>query len=163
VVFVLLVVLSLALGVLSHIAWDAFTHEGRWGLSLFPALEEQWGPLTGYKWIQHGSSLLGLAVLAAAGVIWLRRREPAASLPRLLPSAVRVVWWASLPAVLVVAWLIGLTAYGPLTPTWTAQHLAYRVLPPACAIWGAATLLLCVVVVALRAGRGRPITHAVRH
>lgn len=144
-VTVLLVVVSLVLGVLSHIAWDAFTHEGRWGVELVPALAERWGPFHGYRWFQYASSGLGLLGLAVAGAFWLRKRS---SVPvrRVLPGAVRVVWWVSLPVALVVAWLIGLAAYGPLTVEWTAQHVAYRVLPPACAIWGVVTLALCVVV-----------------
>ena len=40
---VVLLVVSLALGVASHIVWDLFTHEGRGGVDLFPALAEQWG------------------------------------------------------------------------------------------------------------------------
>lgn len=142
---VALVVVSLAIGVLSHIAWDAFTHEGRWGVELIPALAERWGPLHGYRWFQYASSVLGLLGLAVAGAVWLRGRARG-PVRRVLPAPVRVVWWASLPVVLVVATVIGLIAYGPLTPEWTAQHLAYRVLPPACAIWGVATLVLCVVV-----------------
>lgn len=149
----LLVGVSLVLGVLSHIAWDAFTHEGRWGVRLVPALADSWGPLPGYKWLQHGSGVIALVVLAAYGVRWLSRRAPGASLVRTLPRWVRGVWWLSLPVALVVAWALGLLAYGALTATWTAQHLAYRVLPPACAVWGVLTLALCVVVVARRRTR----------
>lgn len=149
----LLVVVSLVLGVLSHIAWDAFTHEGRWGVRLVPALDDSWGPLPGYKWLQHGSGVIALVILAAYGVRWLSRRAPVAYLVRTLPRWVRRVWWLSLPAALVVAWAVGLLAYGPLTATWTAQHLAYRVLPPACAVWGVLTLALCAVVVARRRPR----------
>ncbi|KAA9087228.1 DUF4184 family protein [Microbacterium radiodurans] len=144
-VTVALVVVSLALGVLSHIAWDAFTHEGRWGVELIPALAERWGPLHGYRWFQYSSSVLGLAGLAVAAAVWLRTRRHG-SVRRVLPGIVRVIWWASLPVVLVVAIAVGFMQYGPLTAEWTAQHLAYRVLPPACALWGAATLVLCVVV-----------------
>ncbi|UUT35120.1 DUF4184 family protein [Microbacterium elymi] len=49
---ILLLVLALALGVASHIAWDAFSHEGASGVGLVPALDAQWGPLVGYKWVQ---------------------------------------------------------------------------------------------------------------
>ena len=110
----LLLVLSLALGVVSHIVWDLFTHEGRGGVDLIPALAEQWGPLAGYKWLQHGSSVLGLAILASWMVVWLVRRQAAASVPCLLPGWVRWAWWLSLPVVLAGAWLVGLVAYGPL-------------------------------------------------
>lgn len=154
VVFTMLVVLSLVLGVVSHIGWDAFTHEGRWGTRLLPGLDAQWGPLSGYKWLQHGSSVLGLAVLAIAAVLWLRRRVPTARPERLLPPGIRTLFWFSLPIALVVGWGIGLLVYGPLTATWTAQHLAYRVLPPACAFWAALAGALCIAVI-VRRRRGR--------
>jgi len=141
---------SLVIGVLSHIAWDAFTHEGRWGTRLLPALDETWGPLTGYKWLQHGSSVIALGILALCAALWLSRRTPAAAPSRLLPAPVRIAWWLSLPIALAAAWLLGLAAYGALTAAWTAQHLAYRVLPLACGVWGVLTIGLCVVVVVLR-------------
>ncbi|RIJ48479.1 DUF4184 family protein, partial [Clavibacter phaseoli] len=63
----LLALAALLLGVLSHVAWDAFTHEGRAGSALLPALAQPWGPLPGYRWIQYASSVGGLVVLAIAG------------------------------------------------------------------------------------------------
>lgn len=144
-VTIALVMASLTLGVLSHIAWDAFTHEGRWGVGLIPVLAERWGPLHGYRWFQYASSVLGLVGLGLAAVVWLRRRR-AAAVRRAVPDAVRVGWWLSLPVALIMATVVGLVQYGPLTAEWTAQHLAYRVLPPACALWAAATLALCVAV-----------------
>lgn len=142
----LLLVASLAIGVASHIAWDAFTHEGRWGSELFPGLEAQWGPLTGIKWLQHGSSAIGLAIIAGWALLWLRRHPRVAS-PSRTPRWVGVVWVTALPVFLVAAWGIGFAAYGPFTAEFTPAHLAYRVLPPACAAWAAGTLMLCAVVV----------------
>lgn len=143
----LLLVVSLVVGIVSHIAWDLFTHEGRGGVDLLPALAEEWGPLPGYKWLQHGSSVIGLAIIGAYAIVWLARREVAAeTVRRVVPDAVRRVWWLSLPLVLVAAWTGGLLALGPLDAEFTVAHLAYRVLPPACAVWGAATLALCVAV-----------------
>lgn len=147
---VVLLVVSLALGVVSHIAWDLFTHEGRGGVDLFPALAEQWGALPGYKWLQHGSSIAGLAILAVSAVVWLWRRRVEASVPCLLPAWVRWTWWLSLPVLLALAWIIGLAVYGPLDAEFTIQHLAYRVLPQACAAWGLVTVGLAVVVQVLR-------------
>ncbi len=149
----LLLLVSLALGILTHILWDLFTHEGRWGVEALPVLDEHWGPLTGYKWLQHGSSVIGLAILAIWAVRWLARREPASDPPRILPRAARWAWWLSLPVILVAAWLIGMAAYGPLTAEWTVAHLAYRVLPPACALWGLITVVLALVIQSLRARR----------
>ncbi|GAA3206907.1 DUF4184 family protein [Microbacterium terregens] len=150
---ILLLLASLVLGVLSHIAWDLFTHEGRWGVQVLPVLEGLWGPLAGYKWLQHGSSVVGVAVIAVWAMLWLARRNPGPSIRRVLPAVARWGWWLSLPVLLFVAWVIGLVAYGPLTGSWTIAHLAYRVLPPACALWGGLTLVLAVLVQLLRARR----------
>ncbi|WP_194408856.1 DUF4184 family protein [Microbacterium cremeum] len=147
---VALLVASLVIGVVSHIVWDLFTHDGRWGVAALPALGDDWGPLPGYKWLQHGSTTIGLVILGVWMLVWLVRRRPEASVARALPAAVRWTWWISLPACLLVAWLWGLGAYGALDDGFTVAHLAYRVLPPACAVWGAATLVLCVVVQSTR-------------
>lgn len=143
---ILLLAASLAIGVASHIAWDAFTHEGRLGSEIFPALEEPWGPLPGITWLQHGSSTIGLAIIAVWALLWLRRR-PRVPYASRTPRWVGAVWAAALPAILIAAWGIGLALYGPLTSAFTVAHLAYRVLPPACAVWAVATVLLCTVVV----------------
>lgn len=137
---------SLVLGVLSHIVWDSFTHEGRWGVAVLPALDEPWGPLTGYKWLQHGSSVIALVIIAVWTMLWVRRAAPRADLLQALPSGVRIAWWLSLPVILLTATVIGYLAYGPLSDEFTVQHLAYRMLPPACALWGALTLTLCLAV-----------------
>lgn len=141
-----LLAVSLVLGVLSHIVWDLFTHEGRWGVEALPALDAMWGPLTGYKWLQHGSSAIGLLVIGIWAVLRLRRTAPHGDVRRAVPAAVRISWWISLPAVLITAIVVGYLAYGPFTAEFTYQHLAYRMLPPACALWGALTLALCLAV-----------------
>ncbi|WES65767.1 DUF4184 family protein [Microbacter sp. GSS18] len=147
--------LSLALGIVSHVLWDQFTHEGRAGVEAVPVLGETWGPLLGYKWLQHGSSAVGLAVVGIFLLVWLSRRDAAASVPRVLPTWMRWAWWLSLPVVLATAWVTGLAAYGPLDAEFTVAHLAYRVLPRASGLWGAATLALCVGVQVARARDAR--------
>lgn len=150
----LLLVVSLAVGVLSHIVWDSFTHEGRWGSAAVPALDERWGPLDGYKWLQYGSSVIGLLVIGVWAILWLARRRITQA-PHLMPAAIRWVWWLLLPGVLAAAWLWGLAQFGPFTAEWTIAHLAYRVLPPACAVWGITTVILCAAVQIVQA---RPLT-----
>lgn len=146
---ILLLVVSLALGIVSHIVWDLFTHEGRWGVRVLPALAEPWGPLVGVKWLQHGSSLIGLLILGVWAFLWLRR-QPSAVVRRDAPDVVRVLWWVSLPVFLVVAWVIGLVVYGPIAGAWRIEHNAYRVLPPACAAWGMLTVALSVGIQIVR-------------
>src|SRR4051794_11540475 len=50
-------------GAATHLAWDEFTHAGRWGAEHIPALARSWGPLPGYRWLQYVSSVVGLGVL----------------------------------------------------------------------------------------------------
>lgn len=145
-----LLAVSLILGVLSHIVWDLFTHEGRWGVEILPALGTMWGPLTGFKWLQHGSSAAGLLILGVWAWRRLRDASPRVISERAVPAGVRIAWWSSLPVILLAAIIIGYLAYGPFTAEFTAQHLAYRVLPPACALWGALTLALCLTIPLLR-------------
>lgn len=146
-----LLALSFLIGVISHILWDLFTHEGRWGVQLLPGLDQMWGPLLGFKWLQHGSSVIGLAVIGIWALLRLRRQQARPGVTQSLPQGVRVAWWLSLPVILIAALIWGLVVLGPLDAEFTVQHLAYRVLPPACALWGAITLVLCVVL----AVRGR--------
>ncbi|SFS02077.1 protein of unknown function [Microbacterium sp. cf046] len=152
---ILLLLVSLAIGIASHVVWDLFTHEDRWGVEVLPVLDELWGPLSGYRWLQHGSSVLGLAVLGIWAVLWVRRRD-ATSCVRVLPSPLRWAWWLSLPTILILAWTAGLAISGPITAEWTIPHLAYRVLPPACALWAVLTAGLAVAVQVLRARRSVP-------
>lgn len=149
----LMLAVSLLLGVVSHIVWDLFTHEGRTGVQLIPALDDLWGPLRGYKWLQHGSSVVGLLIIGIWMLVWLSRRTQSTVVERVLPAWVRIGWWISLPVILIAAWVIGWVVYGPFTVQFTLQHLAYRVLPSASALWGVLTVLLCVVVAARRARR----------
>jgi hypothetical protein len=155
--YIPLLVLSLLIGVVSHILWDAFTHEGRAGTEVFPALAEQWGPLQGFKWLQHGSSVIGLVIIGIWAVLWLRRSTAHADRERVLPGWVRVAWWISLPVILVVSWVIGYATYGPFTAEFTLQHLAYRTLPSACGIWAMLTLALCVVIAIVGGRRPTPV------
>lgn len=143
---------SLAIGVASHIMWDLFTHEGRWGTVAIPALGALWGPLPGYRWLQHGSTLVAGAVLVVWGTWWLarRRREPVV---RVLPTAARVAVWVSLPVFLGAAAGWGLAVHGPLDETFTLAHLGYLSVPPACAAWGVLVAGACATVPVVRARR----------
>ena len=147
---ILLLLVSLGIGVASHILWDLFTHEGRWGSDVLPVLDQQWGPLPGYRWLQHGSSAIGLGIIGVWVLLRLVRRRVDTPLARVVPAGVRWAWWLSLPVVLIGAWFIVLGVQGPLDDEWTIAHLAYRALPPACAVWGVFTLALCVLVQARR-------------
>ena len=59
------VALCLVLGALSHVAWDAFTHDAHGGHA----------DLT-HTLLQYGSTALGALVLCAALALWYRRATP---------------------------------------------------------------------------------------
>ncbi|GAA2150447.1 uncharacterized protein DUF4184 [Humibacillus xanthopallidus] len=114
------VVVGVALGALTHVCWDAFTHPGQWGSQVVPALRGSFGPWLVTSWLQYASGVVGLVGI---GLWWrsvLRQRSPddsAARVPRLrwplglLPvagaAAGLVLWLASvssgaLPSVVIV-------------------------------------------------------------
>jgi hypothetical protein len=82
-------VVGCALGALTDLLWDSFTHEGRWGERHVPWLSEQEGALPGYLWAQCVSSVLGGVVLAAWVVRWWRT-TPHAPTDRHVPASALV-------------------------------------------------------------------------
>ncbi|MFB6891266.1 DUF4184 family protein [Kitasatospora sp. NPDC056327] len=68
---------SAALGAASHVGWDGFTHRGRFGSRLVPALER---PVAGgpplHEVLQYGTSVPGLAAVAGYAVRAARAVEP---------------------------------------------------------------------------------------
>jgi hypothetical protein len=74
----LMIVLSLLIGVLTHIVWDEFTHSYGWIVRHFGVLGYTiHGPahtqVKLYKVLQHGSTLLGGALLLVWYVNWFRQ------------------------------------------------------------------------------------------
>lgn len=76
------VVLSIELGVWTHIVWDSFTHRSGWVVMQLPFLQRpalHWGSLMlpMYSLLQHASTLLGVGVLLlAARIGWHTQRVP---------------------------------------------------------------------------------------
>jgi len=88
---------AVCIGAASHIVWDAFTHEGAWGVALLPSLEQVWITTNGIKFVgfmalQHGSSFVGFPLLLLLYGLWYRRAacQPAPD-PVLSPLA-RWIW-----------------------------------------------------------------------
>lgn len=96
------IVLSILAGAVTHVAWDSFTHSDGFFVGLLPPLKHELGVVAGYpvfvfKVLQHGSNLIGLALLALWARRWLqetptradaRQSEPPAEGLR---TAVRIV------------------------------------------------------------------------
>ncbi|SDZ29685.1 DUF4184 family protein [Herbiconiux ginsengi] len=70
-----LLVAALAIGVATHVVWDGFTHAGRWGGALLPALDESIASIPLAVWLHYLSSLLGLVALIVWLVVWLIGRR----------------------------------------------------------------------------------------
>jgi membrane-bound metal-dependent hydrolase YbcI (DUF457 family) len=84
---------SAALGALTHVVWDAFTHLDRWGMRMFPVLGEKVAGSPLYWYLQYGGSVVA-AIVIAVFVARALRRTPAAE-PVGVPSlSVRDRWWA---------------------------------------------------------------------
>lgn len=88
------ILLSLLLGIFSHLLWDSFTHGRGYMVQRLPALQTfpfaQYGiyrPL--YNLLQHLSSLLGLGILVSAYYRW-SEKAPSQPVPVSLKLSARV-------------------------------------------------------------------------
>jgi hypothetical protein len=85
-------------GAITHLVWDAFTHEGARGLRLFPGLEDsaveiRGHRLTGPLLLQDVNSLIGVIIMVAIVLYSLRPGRAAAPRPRRrLRGAERAIW-----------------------------------------------------------------------
>ena len=101
----LVLVLSLVVGSITHLAWDAFTHPG-WLVDRVPVLQATAGPLAVHKWLQHASSVIGLAALAAYAVRWVQK-TPRLPVEPVVNGGVRRATWFTVAAVFVATGLAG--------------------------------------------------------
>lgn len=108
--------LAILLGALTHLVWDGFTHEDGRGVRMLPFLEDTGPGIAGhvlplYRWLQHGSSLLGLIVVLWAARRWTRAASSAPDAARqgapitLLSRRERLAWLAAyvLPPLCILA------------------------------------------------------------
>ncbi|MFD3500310.1 DUF4184 family protein [Streptomyces sp. NPDC058676] len=84
---------SAALGALTHVVWDAFTHLDRWGMRMFPVLGEKVAGSPLYWYLQYGGSAVA-AVVIAVFVGHALRRAPAAEPVGVPALSVGDRWWA---------------------------------------------------------------------
>lgn len=132
-----LVVPAVVVGAVTHVVWDAFTHQGRWGVALLPWLAHEHAGLAGYQWAQYGSGVVGMAVVLGAAIVWGRRQRLRRVPPRRHPRLASA-WWAA-P---IVAGLISVVSV--LVSSRSPTDLAFGVI-----IGGAAWAALAVLVVSV--------------
>ncbi|MHB9862574.1 DUF4184 family protein [Streptomyces sp. YIM S03343] len=84
---------SAALGSLTHVVWDAFTHLDRWGMRLLPVLGRNLAGFPLYWYLQYGGSLVA-AVVIAVFVVTALRRTPLGAPVGIPVLSLRDRWWA---------------------------------------------------------------------
>ncbi|GAA3052792.1 DUF4184 family protein [Actinokineospora globicatena] len=112
------IVLSVLIGGVTHLVWDAFTHHDGWVVLQYPRLfrEWLWVGMPRYHFLQYLSSVVGGAVVLWYAFARLRRQEPVERVsplytpparPWLVISAVVAagVGLAVVRAVTVMAWM----------------------------------------------------------
>ncbi|MBV9959216.1 MAG: DUF4184 family protein [Acidobacteria bacterium] len=117
----LLILAALAVGALSHIIWDAFTHEYGFVVESWPVLQATVFAFAGhelklYKLLQYGSSLLGLLLLCYFVLRWMQQHpaQTGAAPGQFLPARLRRA---------IVATVLGATCGGAvLLGSWAASQ-----------------------------------------
>ena len=101
-------------GAVTHLVWDAFTHEGARGVRMLPVLDEPFVEIGGHhmmgvRLMQDGSSLLGLVVVFAIIAYGLRRgrEQPVPKRPlRLVERCAWVMTYAVSTVAATAAWSV---------------------------------------------------------
>jgi hypothetical protein len=138
-------------GAVTHLVWDAFTHENARGIRMIPWLEEPVVDIgshrvAGVYLLQDGSSLLGLIVVLAVVCYGLRRGREQPVPDRLLRLAERWAWVLTYilgGIALSVLWLLWARVGEPMGHSIKATATSIAV----AALRGLATSLLCTSLV----------------
>ncbi len=142
--------LALTIGAASHLVWDAFTHHGRWGVELLPFMSTVLFEIGGsqvqvFKLFQHGSSAVGLPVLAWWAWRWYQAQPVIATQTPLLSGRMKIGALALIIGIpMVIAFRkLWLFLGWPFSPA-ALQHFLMD-LVTTCGLWFA-VLLLCYSV-----------------
>ena len=146
-----LILIALAVGAFSHLAWDAFTHEAGWAVVRLPVMRAHLFDVAGrevrlYKLVQHGSTLAGLSLLA----YWFWRQ------PR-RETEITVGEGSSLPdrvrRQILLALLLSTGIVGAGVGLWSASQSsgfrALQVFMVQSAVGGMAACAVCVLLFSL--------------
>jgi hypothetical protein len=117
----LLAPIAVFVGAATHVVWDSATHKGRWLVEWASSLQEDYGPLPAYRWAQHFSTVVGIAIVTAYVVVRLGHQPV-----RIRPSRVRRphLWLAVVPGAALVAGLAAAAAREPAVAAVQAAAIA---------------------------------------
>jgi hypothetical protein len=122
------VIASLLFGILTHLAWDSFTHAGASGVEAFPLLSVEvftFDTYHGYvyKLLQYFSSGLGLLIIGIWGFFWLRTAPPGPALDRSMTREERVKAFAALILIPFISGTITALTHFPIPFTLRGVEL----------------------------------------
>jgi hypothetical protein len=112
----LLAACGVLVGAITHLVWDAFTHQGARGLKLLPSLEDSAVEISGHRiagpvLLQDANSLIGLAIVIGFLLYGLRPGKPDGQAPaRRLSRGERGTW--------LIAFVLMATALSTLFFIW---------------------------------------------
>jgi hypothetical protein len=123
---------SAVIGSITHIVWDAFTHQGAFMVTRLSLLQQRvtlpWlgQDIPVYKCLQHGSTLAGLSLIALT--LWLaaRRGARAGVGGRGLPARTKWLYWLGVGG----CGLLSAAAYGwAVHGMWPTARLQHSIVP----------------------------------
>lgn len=149
------VLASLAVGAATHMLWDSFTHPDAVFVSRF-ALLRTLVPIGGYQvpvftFLQHGSSLAGLIVIASFFATWLARSAPGSPYRPSFSKRQRLVAVAVVSAATVLGGAWGLS----FKITRSSEHAIFNMVTTGMAAGAVAVVLVCAAWKALASIRQR--------
>jgi hypothetical protein len=109
----MVVLVSLAVGIATHIAWDGLTHSGGWAVAIWPGMGVplfylRHHAFAMYKLMQYGGTVFGAMVLMVAATRWYRRAPEDENLPPQLSRAASVaICFVMVTTAVMVGALIG--------------------------------------------------------
>jgi hypothetical protein len=141
---IVLGVLAALIGILTHLAWDAFTHRNSPLVEAVPLLHAPLGPLAVSSWLQHLSSVGGLVAIGVWAVLWARR-APRIEARSLSTPPSRILAWAAVVAAFglsgLVVWTRGIAAGLPALDS----NLVFQGASVAGGAAGFAGVLICAI------------------
>lgn len=133
---------AFAVGALTHVVWDSFTHPHRWGTHHVGALNEIYLERPLSHWLQLASSVIGLLALSIYALIrW--RTLPRAGATDLSPISIgAIAGWSSIAAAACVGAILGAVEYAG---GGTGHGLSYVLITRCVSAAALAALTVCVI------------------
>ncbi|BBC37322.1 Membrane protein [Streptomyces graminofaciens] len=121
---------SAALGALTHVVWDSFTHLDQWGMRTFPVLGEKIAGFPMYWYLQYGGSAVAAVVLAVFVTRALRRQPGSA--PVGVPVLSSSDRWVAALVIGGCALVAAVQRVARWWAYWGAAAKPYEVIPTVC-------------------------------